>query len=168
MTKDLTAILEVLGLSEDIVNTESESITEVEEVTDIETVNQDVPAVDSKKDTGKMVHHRWMEPREPKQAAPKRSAPINIIERQRVKDTLPSSNPATLTFPTDRYGMTTDLKKSFTAMVSRIAGDPAKKKLADDTLDVLLQHLDIRFKSDVAYKIKLAERDRLNREQNDA
>jgi hypothetical protein len=162
MTKDLTAISEVLGLEQEVSNAELAITNEVALANTAMVVEAEVAP------TGTMVHHRWMKPREPEQVVQKRPAPINRVARERVKDTVPSSNPATLTFPTDRYGMTKDVKKTFVTMVSRIAGDPAKRKLVDDTMAVLLEHLELRYTSDVAYKQKLAERDRLNREQADA
>lgn len=63
-----------------------------------------------------------------------------------------SSNPALLQFPTDRWGLTKDLKKAVTQLTSRIAGDPAKKELADAVFKVLMEHYEIRFKQDKAYK----------------
>lgn len=65
------------------------------------------------------------------------------------------SNPATLFFPTDKWGVTKDLKKAFIALASRVAGDASKKALVDETLKVLVTHLNVKFESDKDYKEKL-------------
>ncbi len=59
-----------------------------------------------------------------------------------------NSNPTNLVFPTDRWGVTKDLKKAFIYTASRVAGDEAKKQLVDDTLAILLEHLEAKFKVD--------------------
>lgn len=70
----------------------------------------------------------------------------------------PSANPALLTFPTDRWGVTKDLKKALIHVASRVAGDPNKKALVDEVLKILVLHLNAKFKADQDYKARLAAR----------
>lgn len=65
------------------------------------------------------------------------------------------TNPALLVFPTDRYGLTAEVKAAILKSVSRIAGDPVKSKLFDDTMRILLQHKKARFKRDSEYRKSL-------------
>lgn len=58
------------------------------------------------------------------------------------------SNAALLTFPTDRWGITKDLKIAFTNVASRIAGDENKKRLVEEVLAILTEHLNEKFKVD--------------------
>lgn len=75
-----------------------------------------------------------------------------------------SANAALLAFPTDKWGLTKDVKKAITHMASRIAGDPGKKALADATLKILLEHLELKVQADAEYRGILKDRtmDRLD------
>jgi hypothetical protein len=67
-----------------------------------------------------------------------------------------SSNAALLSFPNDRFGITKDVKKALTQAASRIAGDAQKKELVLEVVGILLQHIEVKFKADKAYRAKLA------------
>lgn len=55
-----------------------------------------------------------------------------------------SSNSSQLIFPTDKWGLTRDIKKAMILAASRIAGHPDKKELFDEILSVLLKHVDAK------------------------
>lgn len=69
-----------------------------------------------------------------------------------------SSNPALLTFPTDRFGITKDIKKAMVTTASRIAGDANKKELVEEVLAILVEHMNIKFEQDKAYRAALLEK----------
>lgn len=68
-----------------------------------------------------------------------------------------SANSARLEFPTDKWGLTKDVKKAMIAMASRIAGDDSKKELADEVLRILNGHLEEKFASDKKHRDRLRE-----------
>ena len=86
-----------------------------------------------------------------------RPQPATKLPDKRIA-TEPSANAALLTFPTDRWGITKDLKKAMTHLASRIAGDQNKKDLTDEVLKILVLHMNAKFKADQVYKQRLAER----------
>ena len=61
-----------------------------------------------------------------------------------------TTNPSELAFPTDRWGLTKDVKAALVAMTARICGSPEKYELAKETLDTLLAYLDARYEFDKA------------------
>ena len=61
-----------------------------------------------------------------------------------------TTNPSELQFPTDRWGLTKDVKASIVAMTARICGSPEKYELAKETLDTLLAYLEARYELDKA------------------
>jgi hypothetical protein len=63
-----------------------------------------------------------------------------------------SHNASYLAFPSDRWGITKDLKKAIIDVASRCAGDDAKKELIDDVLRIGIGHLNAKFKVDNGYK----------------
>ena len=62
------------------------------------------------------------------------------------------ANPKFLRFPADKWGLTKDLKKSVISMASRMAGDESKKQLVDETMRILLEHVELKFEQDAKYK----------------
>jgi len=64
-----------------------------------------------------------------------------------------------IVFPTDRFGLTKDMKKAMISMASRIAGSQEKMDLAQETLDLLVDFLHKKFAADAAYRENLAKRD---------
>lgn len=54
-------------------------------------------------------------------------------------------NPANLNFPTDRFGLTKDVKKDFKIMVRRMHGDPDKWDVYIETMKVLTKHAKARY-----------------------
>lgn len=66
------------------------------------------------------------------------------------------TNAALLSFPTDRFGITKDIKKALTSAASRIAGDDSKLALVQEVLDILSKHIVAKHKADKAYRAKLA------------
>jgi hypothetical protein len=93
----------------------------------------------------------------------KRPTPVRK-SRTPARGTTLSANAALLSFPTDKWGLTKDVKKAITHMASRIAGDPGKKALADATLKILLEHLELKVTADAEYRGILKDRtiDRLD------
>jgi hypothetical protein len=70
-----------------------------------------------------------------------------------------SANAALLTFPNDRFGITKDIKKALTQAASRIAGDASKKELVVEVVGILMNHIELKYKADKAYRAALAARD---------
>lgn len=61
-----------------------------------------------------------------------------------------SSNPALVIYPTDVWGMTTDLKATVKYLAARVCGCPEKYKVVQDTLKIALEHLRVRYQEDNA------------------
>ena len=59
-------------------------------------------------------------------------------------------NPAALEFPTDKWGLTRDVKMSMIQMSARVCGSDEKYKLAMETLGILTQYLTDRYTKDNA------------------
>lgn len=59
-------------------------------------------------------------------------------------------NPAALEFPTDKWGLTRDVKMSMIQMSARVCGSEEKYKLAMETLGILTQYLTDRYTKDNA------------------
>ena len=70
-----------------------------------------------------------------------------VLKKKFKKNT---TNPSELAFPTDRWGLTKDVKAALVAMTARICGSPEKYELAKETLDTLLDYLDARYEFDKA------------------
>jgi hypothetical protein len=87
----------------------------------------------------------------------KRPTPVRK-SRTPARGTALSANAALLSFPTDKWGLTKDVKKAIIHMASRIAGDPGKKALADATLKILLEHLELKVQADAQYRGILKDR----------
>lgn len=87
--------------------------------------------------------------------APKKKERTRVTDRRRLalKSTDgTTANSAHLEWPTDRWGVTKDLKKALTDVASRIAGDQAKKELTDEVLRIGLAHLEAKFTQDHTYR----------------
>ena len=78
-----------------------------------------------------------------------RNAPEGpMILRKETK--IKTTNPSELAFPTDRWGLTRDVKAGIIAMSARICGSPEKYELAKETLETLLGYLEARYELDKA------------------
>lgn len=98
-----------------------------------------------------------------------KSVDVAVVKKERSRPTYKaptkqigrevSANAALINFPTDRYGITKDLKTAFIRTASRIAGDDNKKELVDKVLELLTLHMNIKFKADQSYRGALAKRD---------
>lgn len=76
------------------------------------------------------------------------------------KDKIPLSayeNPAMLGFPTDKFGLTKDLKKAVIAIATRLCGDPEKLETYKETLDLLNKHVLARYTKAKAERDALKE-----------
>lgn len=58
------------------------------------------------------------------------------------------ANPTYLQFPTDKWGLTKDLKAAMIAVASRIAGSDDKKVLFDEVLRIAVGHVNAKFAAD--------------------
>jgi len=56
------------------------------------------------------------------------------------------ANSALLVFPTDRLGLTTEVKASLIRAASKVGTDERSLKLLNDTLEILVKHVEARFK----------------------
>jgi len=88
----------------------------------------------------------------------------NLTKQKKYKT---SGNATLITFPTDRYGITKDIKKAVISAASRIAGDQGKMDLVTEVLGILREHIEVKFKQDKAYRVKLAERSKAAKEPVD-
>ena len=61
-----------------------------------------------------------------------------------------SANPALIVYPTDVWGMTTDLKAAVKFLAARVCGCPEKYKVVQDTLTIALEHMRVRYEEDKA------------------
>ena len=61
-----------------------------------------------------------------------------------------SSNPASIMYPTDPWGLTTELKASVRTLAARVCGCPEKYKVVQETLEIVLAHLEARYNEDNA------------------
>ena len=76
-------------------------------------------------------------------------APVGpMVLKKKIKKN--TTNPSELAFPTDRWGLTKDVKAALVSMTARICGSPEKYELAKETLDTLLAYLDARYEFDKA------------------
>lgn len=55
------------------------------------------------------------------------------------------SNPSTIVWPTDRFGLTSQLKRECLSIASRIGGDKDKLDLFHVTLELMLKHIHARY-----------------------
>lgn len=62
------------------------------------------------------------------------------------------ANATLLEYPTDRWGLTKDVKTAMTELASRIGGQEDKYNLAKEVLKILNDHLELKFKADKAYR----------------
>jgi len=69
-----------------------------------------------------------------------------------------TANPAELTFPTDKWGFTSQIKKEVLKAASSVRGQDDKHDLLIGTLSVLIRHIQLRKDSDKA--LELARMDR--------
>lgn len=67
------------------------------------------------------------------------------------------TNPALLSFPTDRFGLTREVRKALLTASSRVLGDPVKKALMDETLTILIKHMNAKFEIDSARRKAASE-----------
>jgi hypothetical protein len=65
-----------------------------------------------------------------------------------------TTNPATLEFPQDRWGFTSDIRKSVLRAASSVKGQDDKHELLISTLAVLITHIKLRKDSDAELRLK--------------
>lgn len=104
----------------------------------------------------------------PEEKSTKTRVKVKYKERQKQIDQGISANPSLIVFPTDRFGVTKDVKKALLHAASRIAGDEKKKELVLEVIEICKEHLELKFKEDRAYRKKLAERDAAKRKEANA
>lgn len=95
----------------------------------------------------------------PDNTAPKTLAPIPPIFLDQIKALCAKAgrNPATLEFPTDRWGFTSRIKKEVLLSASQVKGQDDKHDLLIGTLAVLMAHVKARKESDAADRLRLAQ-----------
>lgn len=70
---------------------------------------------------------------------------MDLVRRNRLSGKTDNyANPATLVFPTDPLGLTSNLKKEMLAITSRVAGNASNYKVFAETMEVLAKHLEAR------------------------
>lgn len=83
--------------------------------------------------------------------------PVSYKERARLADGVVSHNAALLAFPTDPYGITRELKKAMVNAGARMNGDPNKKAVFDQVLDILKEHVELKFAEQTKARSKLTK-----------
>ena len=68
----------------------------------------------------------------------------NKLKQAKVKM---DSNPTKISWPTDKWGFTRELRKAVTATAAKLRGDADKKKLLDETLEVAIEFLEVNYAS---------------------
>ena len=85
-----------------------------------------------------------------KKEAPKPRKALELVRNKlRLTDNSNLANPALLEFPTDRLGITREIKKAFFKAGSRIGADKDTLALIDETVRILRGHLQARYKQNV-------------------
>jgi hypothetical protein len=147
LTPETTAELHVESPGDAIEAVEAEPTIEVEVESDIVS------------DNGVQMYKRMKPTYAPAPIAQKpRTAPSYKAPTKQMQYEV-SANPALLAFPTDRYGITKDIRKAMISTASRIAGDANKKDLVLQVMKILLEHIELKFVADNQYKLKIAARD---------
>lgn len=81
----------------------------------------------------------------------KKPLKMNLVKPKRVETPgTDLANPSNLVFPTDRFGLTTDIRKAVISATRRVNGDKVKLKLIEDTLAILSEHAKESHKSTVS------------------
>lgn len=75
---------------------------------------------------------------------------MNLVKPKRqAEKTLDMANSSLLVFPTDRFGITAELKASMIRAASKVGTDKEALKLIDDTLRILRGHVQARYNQNV-------------------
>lgn len=92
----------------------------------------------------------------PDNTAPKALAPIPPVYMDQLKALLEKvgTNPATLEFPTDKWGFTGRIRREVLLAASQVHGQDDKHDLLIGTLAVLMKHIKVRKDSDAALRAK--------------
>lgn len=159
----------VLDLTPDTVDADAPTLDEVEagEASEVETVEdtdkepeatqeanlEEVEASEDKPDQSKGLVVRKGTRTDYERAKPKR-APVLPTKPIKTKSGS-STNAAALVFPSDRWGVTKDLRKAIATTASRVAGAEDKMKLVRETLEIGLAHMEAKFERDAAYRAEL-------------
>lgn len=77
--------------------------------------------------------------------------PAEAVPYDQIKDLVAkaTANPATLQFPTDKWGFTSQIKKEVLKAGSTVRGQDDKHDLLIGTLSVLIRHLQLRKSTDL-------------------
>ena len=59
------------------------------------------------------------------------------------------ANPTKISWPTDKWGFTRELRKAVIGAASKLKGDPDKKRILDETIEVAIEFLEVNFASSV-------------------
>lgn len=65
------------------------------------------------------------------------------------------ANPSALTWPTDPWGLTTQVKAAVLEAIGRVNGQEDKKELLDMTLEIAMSFVEAKFKKDAATRAAL-------------
>ena len=114
----------------------------------------------------KKLPFRKMKPNTPAAEVRKKPTPVKNKPVTKQKDRAVTSNGSLIRFPSDRFGVTKDIKRAVLHAASRIAGNKEKKELVLTAIDMLVEHVNLKFDADVSYRKKLDER-RAAKDEND-
>lgn len=101
---------------------------------------------------------RRMEPVAPAPEVKKERTKAVYKSVQQLNRNTTGTQGALLRYPADRWGLTKDIKTAMTKLASRIGGSEPKYALAKEVLAILNEHFEAKYKADVEYRAKLAER----------
>ena len=85
---------------------------------------------------------------------------MKLVKPRRIKNEVSSlSNPSLLVFPTDRLGITSEIKGAMIRAAGKVGTDKAALDLVDETLRILRGHLQARYKENVTAPVLKARVD---------
>lgn len=99
--------------------------------------------------------------------APKAAAPVETVTRAQIRAMVAAagSNPALLTFPTDKWGFTSKIKSEILKAASTVRGSEDKHELLIGTLAVLIAHINARKVGDA--ELQRSRLERIRREADE-
>lgn len=81
----------------------------------------------------------------------KKPVKMNLVKPKRMETPgTDPANPSNLVFPTDRFGLTTEIRKAVISATRKVGGDKDKVALIEETLRVLRGHVQATYKSTVS------------------
>jgi len=87
-------------------------------------------------------------------AVVKKPLSIRMVKPRKMKQKADFGSAGTLVFPTDKAGLTVDLKKAMLNIATRIGNDSKNMDILVNTLKVLMEHIEYRAKQNVEVGVR--------------